>query len=496
MLATRAGLQFSGKRKLYDVFGYPSILTSEHMLAKYQRQDITSRIVDMPPEEMWSRPPTLTELRGAKDKWDAFTSKINFWERVIQVDKLCAFGPFALLWLGMRGISEKPAPKVSSLDDIFYLQAYGADAVKIKTYEERTDDSRYGQPILYEVKVGPQGQQKTVQVHHSRVVHIVDRPLQGLMFGEPRLQQVYNVLEDLLKVGGGSAELYWLTANRGMQVDIDKSMDLAPGDAAALQDELDEFQHELRRYIRTRGVKVTPLGSEVADPRGVFEVLIATLAGTTSIPQRILTGSEAGQLASEQDRANWSEYIERRRRVFGEPYILKPTLQKLEDLGYLPEGSTEKVRFGTKESVFEWPEAFHMSPLEESNALASKGRAVSNLSRRNQFGNPIISDEEAREIIGVKREIPDNELFPKAPEKTTSQGNGGINPSQEDRPEPSRQAVDASPQTSERRPIVLQLPPPIAMERVVEKDDEGNVVRYIERPLPISVSAPTEGRQS
>jgi len=435
LLAVRAGWQFGGQRKLYDVYGYPKQLTFQNMLAKYQRQDITSRVVDMPPEEMWANPypPTLKEMRAVKEKWDDFANKLLLWQRIIQADKLLSFAPFAVMLMGMKGESQTKAPRVSSLDDFLYLQVYGGeDTVEVKRYEDNTQSPRYGQPTLYQVKIGPNASQtRTIEVHYSRVVHIVDRPLQGLMMGEPRLAQVYNTLEDLLKITGGSAELYWMTANRGLQIDVDKDMQLNATDAAALEDELQEYQHQLRRFIRTRGVKIEPLGSEVADPSGVFAVLLAILAGTTSIPQRILTGAEAGQLASEQDRANWAQYIERRRKVFGEPYILQPVVKFLSDAGYLPGDTPEKMKLGTKDSMFEWPEAFHMSPLEDARTLAEKARATVNFSRRAQFGDPVISDEEAREIIGLPRDVPSGDTMPKAPKGAQNPGGGpGSQPGQ------------------------------------------------------------------
>lgn len=448
LLAFRAGLQFHGKRNLYEVFGYPQRLTTNHLLVKYQRQDLTSRIVNMAPEEMWSDKP-LIEQEDIKQPWEAFASRFQLFDRIIQADKLCAFGPFSVLWLGLKGQNESPAQKIRSLDDVLYIQAYGGDAVRIKELETNTSSPRFGQPVLYEVTIGEENQSITKEVHHSRIIHIVDRPLQGQLFGEPRLAQIYNVLEDILKMTGGSAELYWLTANRGMQVDVDKEMQLETGDAKALSDELEEFQHQLRRYIRTRGVKITNLGGDVADPRGVFETLMSVLAGTTSIPQRILMGSEAGQLASEQDRANWAEYITRRRTTFGEPYVLKPTLKALGTLGYLPEGAWEKA-------IFVWPEAFHMNPVEEANAVASRARAVVNISRRNQFGDPVISEEEARTTLGLPEKVPSGHTMPKSadeikaeftstPSQSPNPGGGG---GREASPSESPSATTRDPGTS------------------------------------------------
>jgi hypothetical protein len=472
LLAMRLGQQFGGKRKLYDVFGYPKTLTIDHLLSKYQRQDITSRVVDMPPERTWSTPPTMKELRGGKEKWEEFVRRTQLWDRIIQADKLCAFGPFSVLWIGLPGAQDSPARNVSRIDDILYLQAYGAGNVEVKEYEDDTSKARYGQPTIYEIKVGPEASRRTKRVHFSRVVHIVDRPLQGMMFGEPRLAQIYNVLDDILKISGGSAETYWLTANRGMQVDVDKDMELQAGDVAALEDEIEEFQHQLRRVMRTRGVKITPLGSEVADPRGVFETLVALLASATSIPQRILTGAEAGQLASEQDRANWAEYVKQRRETFAEPYVLRPIMQRLGSLGYLPADAWEKA-------IFEWPEAFHMSPLELANARASDARAVVNFSRRTQFGNPVVTDKEAREMLGLPAELESGDKLPEQyvpPAKPQDdQPTSGPGKQEGGSATETPGAIEADPRANSRLPV--------AMERIPEYNPDGTVKRIIERPL-------------
>lgn len=416
ILAFRAGFQFHGRRNLYEVFGYPRTLLAADLLAKYQRQDIVSRIVNMPPEEMWSLKPSFESPDGLQSQWDDIATRFNLWDRIIQADKLCCFGPFSVLFLGLPGADlSKPAPYnclSNGLDNLYYIQAHGAADVMVETWEQDTTNPRYGQPVTYQVRVGPEVSARSIFVHWTRIVHIVDRPLKGLIFGEPRLVQVFNILEDLLKLAGGSAELFWITANRGMQVDVDKEMDLGKEDAAALTDELEEFHHGLRRYIRTRGVTVKNLGSDVADPRGSFEVTISLLSGATHIPQRILMGAEAGQLASEQDRANWAEYIERRRTSFGVPYILKPILQRFGDLGYFAKDDWLKAEF-------DWPEAFHMNPVERANSQASFARSVVNLSRRNQFGNPLISDEEARKSLGLEPVPTSGETMPAAPPKPT-----------------------------------------------------------------------------
>ena len=62
---------------------------------------------------------------------------------------------------------------------------------------------------------------RKVEVHYSRILHVAEGVLQNSYKGEPRLSRVFNLLDDLMKVAGGSAETFWLTANRGLQADID-----------------------------------------------------------------------------------------------------------------------------------------------------------------------------------------------------------------------------------------------------------------------------------
>jgi len=291
----------------------------------------------------------------------------------------------------MPGELGTAAPTGLKIDRVPYLQAFGAGGATITNSDLDTSSPRFGKPAIYALKIAEP--ERTFRVHYSRIIHIVDRPLQGDTTGQPRLVPIYNLLDDMLKIAGGSAETYWLTANRGMQVDVDKEMSLTEPDAKALADELEEFQHQLRRYIRTRGVTITPLGSEVADPKSVFEVLLALISATTGIPQRILVGAEAGQLASEQDRANWSEYIQRRRKAFAEPFILLPMIARFTEIGLLPKQ--------TKPVEFKWPEAFHQNPLERSQTMAQTARAAVNLSRQTQYGFPTMTLEEVRVTLGL-----------------------------------------------------------------------------------------------
>jgi hypothetical protein len=443
-LAWRAGMQFGGARDLYKVFGYKNNPTHLDFLAKYTRQDIAQRVIDAPVAAVWTDYPMLRlGIEGEEwPEWKEFVKSTVAFSHLRQLDIFAGLGAFAVLVVGFddgRALSE---PVNSSRPNkVIYLQPYLEGSVNITKYEEDETNPRFGKPIEYEITPGEVNLIRTsaatklmlrnkFTVHYSRVLHVADKTLENPVFGRSRLEPVYNLLDDLLKVTGSSAETFWLTANRGMQVDVDKEMDLNEEDAEDLSTEIEEYQHQLRRVIRTRGVKINNLGSDIADPKGVFSVLLSLLSASTGIPQRVLMGAEAGQLASQQDRANWASRVAERITNTAEPVFLKPFLQLLADANVfnLPNNL-----------VIEWPEPFKMHPLERAQTSAQMARSAVNLARtlqvQQQIKTPLISVEEARSIIGpgqriaILRGLPQGELPP--PVEEVDPGKFGLLPEQQ-----------------------------------------------------------------
>ncbi len=430
-LAARGALQFGGARNLYQVFGYKVRVVSDDFLAKYIRQDICSRIIDAPPGATWSNPPTLNGIEGIKE-WDDIVTATNMWTVMYRADRLARLNYYSIMLFGFDDSSDLTTPiNAGSIKELLYVRPVGSRLIKSMSFDINPLSARFGQPEMYEVNIDDPTSKhvtvggnvsvtslRTLEVHHSRIVHIVENPLEDTVSGIPIIEKVYNLLDDLLKVAGGTSEAFWLTANRGMQADIDKDLDIDPADAKALSDEIEEYQHQLRRIIRTRGVDISVLDSKTPNPQQTFEMIIALISGTTGIPRRILLGSEVGQLASEQDRANWAERITERRSLFAEPTILQPTITKLQEVGLIPEG----------EIKIEWPSAFILSPLEEGQTMAQIARAIGNISRQTGNGAPmqLTSRQEGREIIGLDGDLPESELIEEEEPEDINGGGGSV----------------------------------------------------------------------
>jgi hypothetical protein len=378
------GTQMYGLRDLYKVFGWKIDPRHEDFVRKYRKEAMAKRVILAPVNALWSDPPKVVGDDAFQAAWKNLLAQHPIFFHLQRLDKLCGLGKYAVLVVGFDDGSDLERPVQSKPDrKVLYYQPYAEGAVKIDKWVEDPRDPRFGLPLIYNIDPGnfesdrnyaprTANPLKSFKVHWTRVLHVAEDTLESTVFGASRLESCYNVLDDILKVTGGSAETYWLTANRGLHIDVDKDMDLDDDDKEDLAAEVEEYQNEQRRVLRTRGVKVESLGSEVADPRGVFDVQLSMLASNTGIPKRVLAGSEAGQLASQQDRANWSQRVEERITEYGEPIVLLPFIVMHINAGVLPQPSTMTI---------EWPDAFKMNPFERAQTSAQMARSAANVAK-------------------------------------------------------------------------------------------------------------------
>lgn len=470
-LGRKLGTGFDGKRDYYDEFGWSKTFTFEEALRRYNRQDIVKRIVDAPANETWRTPPIIQGSEAFNTAWNTLISdrNLNLWSVLERADKLAGLGPFSVIFLGFSS-NGQPKNAVRGESELLFMQPYGYDAVEIKEYEEDSGSPRFGQPTLYNIDpakgrkerediLGKSGNvlrnralDKPIDVHWTRVVHVMEGQLENNIFGTPRIMPVWNLLDDLLKVVGSSSEIYWLSARGGLQADIDKEMELDKADAAGLQAEIEEFQHKLRRFVRTRGVTLNPINHTFQNPKFIFDIILKMISGATGIPIRILTGAEAGQLASSTDRSNWADRIAERQIGFAEPGILIPTIAALQNAGILPEDNLMVEDGDRLRSAIEWPTTYRQTPLEVAQTVSQNARAVANFTRLAMAKVPLVSVQEVRHLLGLPEEFPsgqepfivEEEPRDESDPDETSRGNRPED-SDQSRPQESEEGAETNP---------------------------------------------------
>ena len=361
---------FDGKRDVYEVAGYPRNLTEADYMIRYGRQDIAKRLIDIFADESWRSAPALQDTEGVEESafesaWtslaassatedgDTQAGAAHYLQRL---DKAAALGRYGVLLLGLKD-GRKPSEPVrpgslSDPSDLIYLSVFDEWSAEIATWETDPSSRRYRRPVLYNLKqdgAGP-SQSSTLSAHWSRVIHVAEGALTSDVYGTPRLQAVINRLIDLEKVLAATGEGGWMAMQPGFVLGTrdgyrlpwaDPSM---PDDMrAALQEQasdqesqIDEFVHGLRRWLALDGMEATQLTGEMGDPSAAVMAFLQMISAATGIPWRILAGSEAAQLASEQDEGNFAKVIESRRANYCDPFMVRPLVNRLVWAGALP----------------------------------------------------------------------------------------------------------------------------------------------------------------
>lgn len=372
-LASRLGIQYGGDRDLYQALGYKIVLTYPDFLAQYTRQDMAKAIIDRPVKATWQGQLELVESQQAEktefeQAWYDLNKELKLRSLLSRVDRLTGIGRYGILLLGLDDVKDREGfvkPIKVGKRKLLYVKPFGEQSALISSFDGNPESPRYGLPLIYHLQVadytsGISGTSSavsiSVDVHYSRVIHITDDNLESEVYGIPRLEAVFNRLQDIEKLVGGDAEMFWRGARPGFQGLVDPNFVMTEQTKIDLKDQIDEYEHNLRRILVNEGVDLKALAQQIADPANHLDVQLTCLSAVTGIPKRILSGSERGELASTQDSGEWKTYVQSRREDHAEPHIIRPFVDRLIELNILPTPQ--------EDYMIDWLDLFSISEKE------------------------------------------------------------------------------------------------------------------------------------
>lgn len=410
-LSPLAGQHFGGQRDLYEVMGYPRALAIGEFIDAYNRQDIAGRIIDAYPDATWREAPEVIGQPGFAEAWKQLNKRVDIWQGFHRLDRLTGMGHYGVLFLGLDGGEPTHlAINAATQYNLLYVQPHSERTAQITQWEDDPRSPRFGRPKMYNITTGVNWMgsgagQRTLRVHHSRVIHVAERALEDVSIGVPRLERIWNRLMDLDKLLGGSAEMYWQNVAMMMAFIADADAEWEPEEKADMKAQLEEMMNGLRRQLRLRGVEVQQLapGLQGASPGDHVDKQLDIIAGATGIPKRILLGTESGELASSQDENNWSGRIVERREQFAGPSIIEPFMKAGMRLGFLPRGGFE---------CLEWPEADSLGETARSDIALKKAQTVQTI-MNSPGAETVVTMQEVRNWLGEGENLP--ELPPELP---------------------------------------------------------------------------------
>jgi hypothetical protein len=398
-IAAVTGKTFGGDRDLYEALGYSREITTRMFRERYQRNAVAARLVEARPEDTWRggfevyEDPDPAKETKFETEWNALYERLKIGAAFQKADILAGLGRYAVILIGAPGNLDEPLEKVAGPQDIRYLGRYAEEDAVIETLEENEQDPRFGHPVFYRLTRTAvlQGRRTTMtigkRVHYSRIIHVSDGLLDDDIYGTPRLERHWNLLDDLEKVTGGGAEAFWRRSDGGTQVDLDPTINLNPAQQEEMKQEVEDFVHGYKRFIRTRGLKINRLGSDVANFLDPVKAIIEQMSAGSGIPQRVLMGSEQGKLAAEQDSVKYYRGIEARREDYAATLLVRPFVNKLVALGALSQ---------PKEYFVSWSQIKQQDD-DEKVTLAKNMAAVNQTA-----GEVVFTTDEIREKVGYE----------------------------------------------------------------------------------------------
>ena len=365
-VARRVGKMFSNDRDVWEACGYLADPGDSDYWDFFDRDGLASAIVRAYPEECWTDNPYITDSpTTVTTKFEKAVSDLvksaKLFHYLERVDILAGAGSYAILLLGFddgRSVSSE----VRRAKKLLYMQPIPCKDIEDMPLNENTSSPDYGKPLYYQIN--------GKKWHPSRVIHVAENCLISDVYGTPRIKNVFNRLYDIQKILGSSAEMFWRGGFPGFSVEADPEATITDAVKTDIKDEVEEYVHDLTRFMLFQGVKVNQLKPMIADPRPHMSIQIEMISAITRIPKRILMGSERGELSSAQDERAFTKHVVHRRLQFCSPTILRPLIQRLIDVGVLP-----MPRKGVFE--IEWKQDESLDPVEASEILEAKSKALS-----------------------------------------------------------------------------------------------------------------------
>jgi len=347
--------QLDPRRDIDAECGHPACIEVTDYLHAFLRGDLATRVVSVFPEESWSESPQIFENQDETETdfekaWLELDDQFNLLSILLRADILSGIGRFGIILIGLDdgadlatavpGVNDRGEKDNGAEHELLFLRALDESVLEVKELEQNPASPRYGMPKTYEVTfddVENKGVNGKQIVHWTRVVHLADNRMTSEIYGRPRMEKVFDRLLDVKKIGGGSGEMFWKGGFPGISLESVGNGEDVEFDEEATKEQIEAYMNGLQRYIATLGMKAQSLNVQVADPGPHLEVQIRLIAMSLGIPWRVLVGSEAAQLASEQDMRAWNRRVNRRRQGYVTPFIIKPFLNRLIAYGVLPQ---------------------------------------------------------------------------------------------------------------------------------------------------------------
>ena len=187
-------------------------------------------------------------------------------------------------------------------EKIVSLEPYSPQNMEEPEIDKDENSPRFGQPKTYKIKIT---ENKTVEVHHSRVIHFATRKIEHGYKGISVLEPVWDVITTLWNVIWGMGQTMYRYGSGFPVVTV----------KGATKEQIDQYKREWGPLTAQTSmwtdenttIEFKGLAGRALDPEPYYTPIMENISAGTSIPLAILRGAQAGQLAGSE--VNEREYF-------------------------------------------------------------------------------------------------------------------------------------------------------------------------------------------
>ena len=386
-------------RLLSVIFNRPDFITP-YELKKRSEEGIANRIISYRPETTWALGFEVIDNPDAEDvtefekESEKLISDLDLVDSFLRLDKAAQYGSFSCFLLGFNDKKRLSDPVEHNANNkLIWVRVLDETQITIKKVEDNKDSDRFGQAKLYRISNLDQRMNVSGDVHWSRIIHFNPNGITSNVFGTSVLKAIWNYLDDLDKVSGGYAELYFRQAKNLILCLLDDERVYKEEELDRIEAALIDVQRGMKSYLMINHVKeVKSLTQDVKELSGGFEHIMNDLIlPTCGVPARRFKGQEESKLGSTQDEAN-DEEIANRRRLMIAKKVVKSLWTRLFDVGVLtpPKDGEFDVSFHVEKRI---------SLTDKSTILKSLADAIEKIKKTT--GEELISGEQLLDLLDL-----------------------------------------------------------------------------------------------
>lgn len=396
LMFARSGLDFLTRRDLESQCHFILKPTVNDYKKYFDFDGATTRAISVFPDECWAEPPDIYETQkqyntSFEKRYTDLNERHSISAYFHKLDVKSGIGHYGGLLIGLDD-GKDPSEPVDTMDpvtgvpydgvkkeyDILYLRALDETELKIMKLNTDPTSPRFGQPEMYRVQLyNPMDVNYTtinyLNVHWTRIVHVPSDSIGGVaaeIYANPRVQNVFQYLQSARKVIHSSAEMFYKGAFPGYALKTipdPTGMTSIALDKDSISKEMYDYQNDLKRYIALQDMEIEPLTPQIAIATAHLEDQLKMVASVLGVPYRIYMGSEAGHLASSQDRSTWIGRVTGRQKIRCNPVIVRPVIKRFQDLCILPR---------IKKFFSDWNDLNNLTDMDKADIALKQSQAM------------------------------------------------------------------------------------------------------------------------